>query len=147
MDRSATKVREMSWNFTMPREWQTDGCADSLKVASFHYAVSTWSDIMLACLHLLRYAFYHTHTGPTAVPGPPKWSAVTIKTVVCTCCLAAVILCAGYLVRLYLWPPCVADVDIIFLPCGFYLSIFLFSLPNLSGRRLDVYHTSTHGWP
>ena len=22
---------------------------------------------------------------------------------------------------------------------------FLFSLPNLSGRRLDVYHTSTHG--
>jgi len=32
----------------------------------------------------------------------------------------------------------------IFLPCGFYLSS-LFSSPNLSGRRLDVYHTSTHG--
>jgi len=33
------------------------------------------------------------------------------------------------------------------LPCGFYLSSFflLFSSPNLSGRRLDVYHTSTHG--
>jgi len=34
------------------------------------------------------------------------------------------------------------------LPCGFYLlSIYLsfFSSPNLSGRRLDVYHTSTHG--
>ena len=35
------------------------------------------------------------------------------------------------------------------LPCDFYLSssIFylLFSSPNLSGRRLDVYHTSTHG--
>jgi len=35
--------------------------------------------------------------------------------------------------------------------CGHYifallfLSIFLFSSPNLSGRRLDVYHTSTHG--
>ena len=27
---------------------------------------------------------------------------------------------------------------------SFYLSFFL-SLPNLSGRRLDVYHTSTHG--
>ena len=27
---------------------------------------------------------------------------------------------------------------------SFYLSSF-FSLPNLSGRRLDVYHTSTHG--
>jgi len=37
--------------------------------------------------------------------------------------------------------------------CGHYifvlfLSLFLsssFSSPNLSGRRLDVYHTSTHG--
>jgi len=27
----------------------------------------------------------------------------------------------------------------------FFLSFFLFSSPNLSGRRLDVYHTSTHG--
>jgi len=41
-----------------------------------------------------------------------------------------------------LWPPCIADVGIIFLPCGFF---FLFSSPNLSGRRLDVYYTSTHG--
>jgi len=24
-----------------------------------------------------------------------------------------------------LWPPCVADADNIFLPCGFYLSFFL----------------------
>ena len=44
----------------------------------------------------------------------------------------------------------IADADIIFLPCGFfllsiYLSIFFFSSPNLSGHRLDVYHTSTHG--
>ena len=29
--------------------------------------------------------------------------------------------------------------------CGFYLSIFLFSSPNLSSRRLDVYRTSAHG--
>jgi len=35
--------------------------------------------------------------------------------------------------------------------CGHYifalwfLSIFFYSSPNLSGRRLDVYHTSTHG--
>jgi len=41
---------------------------------------------------------------------------------------------------------------IIFLSCGFFyllLSIFFyllsFSSPNLSGRRLDVYHSSTHG--
>jgi len=30
-----------------------------------------------------------------------------------------------------------------FLPCGFYLSSF-FSSPNLSGRTLNVYHTSTY---
>jgi len=35
---------------------------------------------------------------------------------------------------------------IIFLPCSFFLSSSIFfSLPNLSGHRLDVYHTSTHG--
>ena len=44
-----------------------------------------------------------------------------------------------------LWPPCVADADIIFLPCDFYLLSFFFSSPNLSGRRLNVYHTSAHG--
>jgi len=37
---------------------------------------------------------------------------------------------------------------IIFLPCSFFLLLLLllfFSSPNLSGRRLDVCHTSTHG--
>ena len=44
-----------------------------------------------------------------------------------------------------LWPPYVIGA-IIFLPCDFYLSIvYLFSSPNLSGHRLDVYHTSTPG--
>jgi len=40
-------------------------------------------------------------------------------------------------------------VAIIFLPCSFVLSssifLYLFSSTNLSGHRLDVYHTSTHG--
>jgi len=27
----------------------------------------------------------------------------------------------------------------------YVVSFYLFSLPNLSGRTLDVYHTSTHG--
>ena len=46
-----------------------------------------------------------------------------------------------------LWPPYVIGQAIIFLPCGFYLlfSIFFISSPNLSGRKLDVCHTSTHG--
>jgi len=52
-----------------------------------------------------------------------------------------------YIFVMWLWQLCVADADIIFLPCAFYhsSSFFLFSLPNLSGRRLDIYHTSTHG--
>jgi len=48
-----------------------------------------------------------------------------------------------------LWPPYAIREAIIFLPCGFffYLSFYLsiFSSPNLSRRRLDVCHTSTHG--
>jgi len=43
-----------------------------------------------------------------------------------------------------LWPPCVADANIIFLPCGFFFYL-LFSLSNLSRHGLDVYHTCTHG--
>jgi len=71
-----------------------------------------------------------------------------------------------------LWPPYVIGQVIILLPCGFYLLmvalcnradhyifilflllssffflllLFFFSSPNLSSRRLDVYHTSAHG--
>jgi len=33
----------------------------------------------------------------------------------------------------------------IFPVVSFFLSSFFFSSPNLSGWRLDVYHTSTHG--
>jgi len=39
-----------------------------------------------------------------------------------------------------LWPPYEIGQAILFFPCGF----FTFSSPNLSGSRLDVYHTSTH---
>ena len=48
----------------------------------------------------------------------------------------------------FLWLPDGIGQAIIFLPCDFYLSIFFFffffSSPNLSGHRLEVYHTSTH---
>ena len=55
-------------------------------------------------------------------------------------------LCSGML----LWSPYVIGQTIIFSCCGlfFFLSFFLlsfFSSPNLSGRRLDVYHTLAHG--
>ena len=53
---------------------------------------------------------------------------------------------AGLPLLYLLWSPYVIGQTIIFLPCDFYLSFFFFfSSPNLSGRRLDVYHTSTHG--
>ena len=49
----------------------------------------------------------------------------------------------------YLWSPYVIGQTIIFSSCFFLLlssSFFFFiSSPNLSGRGLDVYHTSAHG--
>ena len=60
--------------------------------------------------------------------------------------MLAVYLAKDACVLTSLWSPYVIRQTIIFLPFDFYLSfIFLFSSPNLSGRRLDVYHTSTHG--
>ena len=48
--------------------------------------------------------------------------------------------------RCLLWPPCIADVDIIFLFCVVSSVYLLFiSSPIISHRRLDVYHTSSHG--
>ena len=49
-------------------------------------------------------------------------------------------------VTMLLWSPYVIGQTIIFSSCSFFLlSIFFFSSPNLSGCRLDVYHTLTHG--
>jgi len=45
----------------------------------------------------------------------------------------------------FLWSPYVIGQTTIFLPCDFYLLPSSFFSPNLSGRRLYVYHTSTHG--
>jgi len=50
----------------------------------------------------------------------------------------------------YLWPPYEIGGPLYFCPVvtiflSIYLSIFFISSPNLSGRRLNVYHTSTHG--
>ena len=45
------------------------------------------------------------------------------------------------LILVLLWSPYVIGQIIIFCP----VISFFFSSPNLSGRRLDVYHTSAHG--
>ena len=51
--------------------------------------------------------------------------------------------------RVLLWPPYEIGGPLYFYPVvtiflSFFLSFF-YSSPNLSGRRLDVYHTLTHG--
>ena len=48
----------------------------------------------------------------------------------------------------YLWSPYGIGQIIIFSCCGLFFLLLLllfFSSPNLSRRRLDVYHTSAHG--
>ena len=53
-----------------------------------------------------------------------------------------------YITTVYLWPPYVIGGPLYFCPVVsffFFLLSSFFSSPNLSGRRLDVYHTSTHG--
>ena len=78
-------------------------------------------------------------------------------------------LCSIFVRVPLLWPPYVIGQTIMFSSCGFFFFMvalwnrvdhyifvvwlllsssfifFLFSSPNLSCRRLDVYHTSTHG--
>ena len=51
---------------------------------------------------------------------------------------------------IYLWPPYVIGGPLYFCPVvsflpSFFFFLLFFSLPNLSGRRSDVCHTSTHG--
>jgi len=51
---------------------------------------------------------------------------------------------------IFSWTRCIIIADL-HSRCGHYIFVlfllfsFFFSLPNLSGRRLDVYLTSTHG--
>jgi len=44
----------------------------------------------------------------------------------------------------FLWSPYILGGPLYFCR-GFFLSFFFFSSPNVSGRRLDIYHTSSHG--
>ena len=43
-----------------------------------------------------------------------------------------------------LWSPYVIGQTIIFSSCFFFFFLLFFSSPNLSGRKLDVYHTLAH---
>jgi len=52
---------------------------------------------------------------------------------------------ALWFLLLSLWSPYGIGQTIIFSCCGLFFLLLLFSSPNLSRRRLDVCHTSTHG--
>jgi len=45
-----------------------------------------------------------------------------------------------------LWPPYVIGQAIYIFMLWFLLLLFFISSPNLSGRRLDVYYSSTRAW-
>ena len=83
--------------------------------------------------HFFPDAFLTPPVTNTGVDMNQTWNAVVEFTVITT----GLGHCCGCL----LWPPCVADADIIFLPCGFF---FFYSSPILSRRRLDVYRSCTH---
>ena len=52
--------------------------------------------------------------------------------------------CTRSLTKTFLWSPYVSR-PLYFCPVISIYFLSFFSSPNLSGRRLDVYHTSTHG--
>jgi len=87
--------------------------------------------ILAALLHVTRIMASAKLCGVEQTAPPVLgWAAITLWAL------------AHILVLCFLWSPYVIGQTIIFLPCGSFL--LLFSSPNISGRRLDVYHTSTH---
>ena len=74
---------------------------------------------------------------------PPAGSPI-VKTVQLYHACITIFMAALWNTAGHLWSPYVIGRPHIFSSCSFFPSSF-FSSPNLSGRRLDVYHTSTHG--
>jgi len=64
----------------------------------------------------------------------------------CKACGSDVAFCQITLTTCFLWSPYVIGRPLYFCPViSFFFFLLFFSSPNLSSRRLDVYHTSTHG--
>ena len=70
--------------------------------------------VLVAAVHNRLIAFHHLliiGSGRTKF-----WFSSMLLSICCFSVIALFYFCL-------LWPPCIADADIIFLPCGFYLSI------------------------
>jgi len=106
------------------------------------------------CVHIPHVLYLNTYSVAISLNNTMKnlfWFAVLLLTVLWTWITLFTIKYYGVVknfcdINVFLWPPCVADADIIFSSCAFFfLSFIFFSSPNLSGRILDVYYTSTLG--
>jgi len=91
------------------------------------------SNISSTCPHnMVNFGQLAAEIGPVVWGHPCKFQRVSQTIIFSSCPFVMVALCNRE--------------TIIFLACYFYLlPIFFFSSPNLSGRKLDVYHTLTHG--
>ena len=105
---------------------------------------TTWPLLIEWCHGLLRWPFSVSLCSLLCISG----SSVTYF----TCCIIRCVMCHEFL--LLIMAALCNSGAIILLPSPlyccpvvsiFYLLLSFFSSHNLSGRRLDVYHTSTHG--
>jgi len=108
-------------------------------------APTVWNSLLVIFNYVIALA-YHTYMQTTLKYTPVHsqlvcWYSHLCLYIIIPYCVVQVLL---------LWSPYVIGQTIIFSCCGlffFFLSFlfFFFSSPNLSGRRLDVYHTLAHG--
>jgi len=144
------------------------GKRENYQVCSVQYCVQQlctvqcthiWTDLAVVCWLDLAFLWLYCGLQFFCVRFSCLWLFLLLFCAIPYWCMCAFVL---------LWLPCVADADIIFLSCFFFffmvalcnradhyifilflLSSFFFlsffSSPNLSGRRLDVYHTLAHG--
>jgi len=96
---------------------------------------------LVHCTEFLSTPLPQTLHGHLPVLCSPMWLFPQIITLVLFIFTFTPVLCTpSFHLLSFVWPPYVIGQAIIFLPYGFFLLLLLFSSPNLSGRRLDVYH-------
>ena len=89
-------------------------------------------DLMTWFVSLIQVTYLHIHL---------DWLHSAFENIMSFLCSVSCLRFAAFL-----WSPYVIGRPYIFSSCFFFFLLsFFFSSPNLSGRRLDVYHTLAHG--
>jgi len=112
---------QLNVHFILPHDACLEAKTENYQVCSVQYCVQ----------QLCTVQYTHIQTDQTVL-----WSEFCLNGPISLC------------LDSFLWPPYVIGGPLYFCPVIsiFYLSIFFFfSSPNLSGRRLDDYHSLTHG--